>query len=69
MGCCLSVFQKKNKTEYESLVESYDRNAKILENELIDDPVVQKILKEDNLQGDDEKISDEEIEKYIKSLN
>ena len=69
MGCCLSVFQKKNKTEYESVVESYDRNAKILENELIDDPVVQKILKEDNLQGDDEKISDEEIEKYIKSLN
>ena len=69
MGCCLSVFQKKNKTEYESLIESYDRNAKILENELIDDPVVQKILKEDNLQGDDEKISDEEIEKYIKSLN
>lgn len=67
MGCCCSSIQPSNKSEYESLVESYDRSGKPLRGNLIDDPVIKEILEASDSAGASD-LNDEDIERFIKSI-
>lgn len=77
MGCVFSCCGRGKGAEYEPLKEGEDQLAAIEksklqaleddDNELLKDPTIQDVLKDSG--SDQEQMDDEEMEKYIKSLN